>query len=154
MLVNAVQRYMVLGLIFIGIFFTALIVLERIEGYHITTTEYYGLRNLGGLIYILSLILGFGHYLVAFYIVILIPISWLLRKYVCFPMMRTFIYMIGFGWGGLGVFDLMYNPYFVNGYHLNRMTSIWIFTIAGLVYGLVENKIWRRGQMQNEQKAT
>lgn len=60
MLVNAVQRYMVLGLIFIGIFFTALIVLERIEGYHITTTEYYGLRNLGGLIYILSLILGFG----------------------------------------------------------------------------------------------
>ncbi|WP_340017584.1 hypothetical protein [Paenibacillus sp. FSL H3-0457] len=154
MLVNAVQRYMVLGLIFIGIFFTALIVLERIEGYHITTTEYYGLRNLGSLIYILSLILGFGQYLVAFYVVIISPISWLLRKYVCFPMVRTFIYMIGFGWGGLWVFDLMYSPYFVKGYYLNRMTSIWIFAIAGLVYANVENKIWRRGQMQNEQKAT
>lgn len=154
MLVNAVQRYMVLGLIFIGIFFTALIVLERIEGYHITTTEYYGLRNLGGLIYILSLILGFGHYLLAFYVVILIPISWLLRKYVCFPMVRTFIYMIGFGWGGLWVFDLMYSPYFVNGYHLNQRTSIWIFAIAGVVYSILENKIVRRGQMQNEQKVT
>ncbi|WP_339304026.1 hypothetical protein NST33_16475 [Paenibacillus sp. FSL L8-0435] len=154
MLVNAVQRYMVLGLIFIGIFFTALIVLERLEGYHITTTEYYGLRNLGGLIYILSLILGFGQYLLAFYVVIFSPISWLLRKYVRFPMVRTFIYMIGFGWGGLWVFDLMYNPYFVSGYHLNQMTSIWIFAIAGLVYAIVENKIWRRGQMQNEQKAT
>ncbi|MCL6661988.1 hypothetical protein PAEN_18255 [Paenibacillus amylolyticus] len=154
MLVNAVQRYMVLAFIFIGIFFTALIVLERVEGYHITTTEYYGLRNLGGLIYILSLILGFGHYLIAFYVVIISPISWLLRKYVCSPMVRIFIYMVGFGWGGLWVFDLMYNPYFVNGYHLNRMTSIWIFAIAGLVYAIVENKIWRRGQMQNEQKAT
>ncbi|WP_215078064.1 hypothetical protein [Paenibacillus polymyxa] len=48
----------------------------------------------------------------------------------------------------------MYSPYFVNGYHLNRMTSIWIFAIAGVVYAIVENKIWRRGQMQNEQKAT
>lgn len=45
---------MVLAFIFIGIFFTALIVLERVEGYHITTTEYYGLRNLGGLIYIVA----------------------------------------------------------------------------------------------------
>ncbi|WFA86725.1 MULTISPECIES: hypothetical protein [Paenibacillus] len=69
-------------------------------------------------------------------------------------MVRTFIYMIGFGWGGLWVFDLMYSPYFVKGYYLNRMTSIWIFAIAGLVYAIVENKIWRRGQMQNEQKAT
>lgn len=145
---------MVLGLIFIGIFFTALIVLERIEGYHITTTEYYGLRNLGGLIYILSLIRGFGHYLVALYVVIFSTISWLLRKYVRFPMVRTFIYMIGFGWGGLWVFDLMYNPYFVNGYHLNQRTSIWIFAIAGVVYSILENKIVRRGQMQNEQKVT
>ncbi|WP_433743851.1 hypothetical protein [Paenibacillus amylolyticus] len=154
MLVNAVQRYMVLGIIFIGISLTAYVVLERIEGYQITTTEYYGLRNLGGLIYILSLILGFGHYLLAFYVVILIPISWLLWKYVCSFMARIFIYRVGFGWGGLWVFDLMYNPYFVNGYHLNRMTSIWIFAIAGLVYAIVENKIWRRGQNQNEQKAT
>ncbi|WP_145321788.1 hypothetical protein [Paenibacillus xylanexedens] len=142
MLVNAVQRYMVLGLMFIGISVTAFLVLERIEGYQITTTEYYGLRNLGGLIYILSLILGFGHYLLAFYVVILSPISWLLRKYV------------GFGWGGLWVFDLMYSPYFVNGYHLNRMTCVWIFAVAGLVYAIVDNKVWRRGQMQNEQKVT
>ncbi|PQP81663.1 hypothetical protein C0Q44_18360 [Paenibacillus sp. PCH8] len=101
MLVNAVQRYMVLGLLFIVIFFTALIVLERIEGYQITTTEYYGLRNLGVLIYILSLILGFGHYMLAFYVVILSPISWLLRKYVRSLTVRTIIYMGGFGWGGL-----------------------------------------------------
>lgn len=154
MLVNAVQRYMVLGLLFIGIFFIALIVLERFEGSQITTTEYYGLRNLGGLIYVLSLILGFGHYMFAFYVVILSPISWLLRKYVCFLTVRTFIYMVGFGWGGLWIFDLMYNPYFVNGYHLNRMTSIWIFATAGLVYAIVENKIWRREQRQNEQTAT
>lgn len=145
---------MVLAFIFIGIILTAFLVLERIEGYQITTTEYYGLRNLGGLIYILSLILGFGHYLLAFYVVILSPIAWLLRKYVRFPMVRTVIYMVGFGWGGLWVFDLMYNPYFVNGYHLNRMTSIWIFAIAGLIYAIVENTIWRRGQMQHEQKAT
>lgn len=154
MLVNAVQRYMVLGLIFIGVFLTALIVLERMEGYHITTTEYYGLRNLGGLIYILSLILGFGHYLLAFYVVILSPISWLLRKYVCLLTVRTFIYMVGFGWGGLWVFDLMYNPYFVNGYQLNRMTSIWIFAIAGLSYAVLENKVWVRERMLNEQKTT
>lgn len=146
---------MVLGIIFIGISLTAFLVLERIEGYYITTTEYYGLRNAGGVIYILSLILGFGHYLLAFYVVILSPISWLLRKYVCFPMVRTFIYMVGFGWGGLWVFDLMYSPYFVNGgYHLNRMISIWIFAIAGIVYAMVEKKIWRREHRQNEQKAT
>ncbi|NMI03339.1 hypothetical protein HF638_05095 [Paenibacillus sp. SZ31] len=154
MLVNTVQRYMVLGLIFIGISLTAYLVLERIEGYQITTTEYYGLRNAGGVIYILSLILGFGHYLLAFFIVILSPIAWLLRKYVRFPMVRTFIYMVGFGCGGLWVFDQMYSPYFVNGYDLNRITSIWIFAIAGVVYAIMENKIWRRGQMQKEQKAT
>lgn len=58
-------------------------------------------------------------------------------------------------WMGRAVgFDLMYNPFFMNGYHLNRMTSIWIFAIAGLVYAIVEYKIWRRGQTQNEQKAT
>ncbi|MCW3790422.1 hypothetical protein OM416_02460 [Paenibacillus sp. LS1] len=154
MLVNAVQRYMVLAFIFIGISLTAGFILERIEGYQITTTEYYGLRNAGGLIYILSLILGFGHYLLAFYVVILSPIAWLLQKYVRFPMVRTVIYMVGFGWGGLWVFDLMYNPYFVNGYHLNQVTSIWIFAVVGLVYAIVENKIWRKGQMQNEQKTT
>ncbi|MEO2212707.1 hypothetical protein ABGV40_17840 [Paenibacillus amylolyticus] len=48
----------------------------------------------------------------------------------------------------------MYNPYFVNGYHLNRMTSIWIFVIAGLVYAIVEKEFWPREQRQNEQKAT
>ncbi|WP_340398422.1 hypothetical protein [Paenibacillus sp. FSL H8-0079] len=154
MLVNAVQRYMLLGLIFIGISLTAYLVLERIEGYHITTTEYYGLRNAGGVIYILSLILGFGHYLLALYVVVLSPIAWLLRKYVRFPMVRTFIYMVGFGCGGLWVFDQMYSPYFVNGYDLNQITSIWIFAIAGVFYAIVENKVWRRGQMQKEQKAT
>ncbi|MEK4660598.1 hypothetical protein MHH93_01800 [Priestia sp. FSL H7-0729] len=147
MLVNAIQRFVVLGLLFIGIFFTALIVLERIEGYQITTTEYYGLRNLGVLIYILSLILGFGHYILAFYVVILSPITWLLRKYVRFLAVRTIIYMCGFGWGGLWIFDQMYSPYFVNGYQLNPMTSVWIFAIAGVVYAIVEFKIWRRGQM-------
>lgn len=154
MLVNAIQRFVVLGLLFIAIFFTALIVLEGIEGYQITTTEYYGLRNLGVLIYILSLILGFGHYILAFYVVILSPITWLLRKYVRFLAVRTIIYICGFGWGGLLIFDQVYSPYFVKGYQLNRMTSVWLFAIAGVVYAIVECKVWRRGQMQNEQKAT
>lgn len=95
----------------------------------------------------MSLMLGFGQYILAFYVVILSPISWLMWKCVRSLTVRTIIYMIGFGWGGLWVFNQMYNPYFVNGYELNRMTSVWIFAIAGVIYAIVEYKVWRRGQM-------
>ncbi|WP_418037493.1 hypothetical protein [Paenibacillus xylanilyticus] len=141
MLDSGVKRFLLLGLVFVGLIITGAIVLEVLEGYQITTTEFYGIRNIGFLTYSLSLLFAYGHHVAAIYVIIVIPISWLLRKRVHSTMIRILIYICSWGVGGIWVFDQLYSEYFVVGYGLNRLTSIWIFAVIGLLYAITEHRI-------------
>lgn len=143
MLLNAVQRFLVLGIEFVIVMLSAVVALEFLEGFKIATSEYYGLRNAGHIFFLLIFI-TFSPYVFAFYVVVVSPISWLLRKYVPFVIPRLLAYCVGCGLLGSWVFGQMFSNYMIESYYLNRVTSIWIFALAGLIYVVVENRAIQR----------
>ncbi|MFB8374480.1 hypothetical protein ACWIE6_18770 [Paenibacillus taichungensis] len=149
MLLNAVQRFLVLGIEFVIVMLSAVVALEFLEGFKIGTSEYYGLRNAGHIFFLLIFI-TFSPYVFAFYTVVVCPISWLLRKYVPFIIARVLIYSVGCGLLGSWVFDQMFSDYMIESYYLNRATSIWLFALAGLIYAVVEHRVIQRYKMRAE----
>ncbi|MEK4057425.1 hypothetical protein MHB84_27980 [Paenibacillus sp. FSL F4-0087] len=149
MLLNAVQRFLVLGIEFVIVMLSAVVAVEVLEGYKVTTTEYYGLRNVGHIFFLLIFI-TFSPHVFAFYTVVVSPISWLLRKYVPFIIARVIVYSVGCGLLGSWVFDQMFRDHIVETYHLNRTTSIWLFALAGMIYAIVENRVIQRYKMRAE----
>lgn len=149
MLLNAVQRFLILGMEFVIVILSALIALEFLEGFKIGTSEYYGLRNAGHIFFLLIFI-TFSPYVFAFYTVIVSPISWLLRKYVPFIIARVLIYSVSCGLLGSWVFDQMFSDYMIESYYLNRATSIWLFALAGVIYAVVEHRVIQRYKMRAE----
>ena len=149
MLLNAVQRFLVLGIEFVIVMLSAVVAVEVLEGYKVTTTEYYGLRNVGHIFFLLIFI-TFSPHVFAFYTVVVSPISWLLRKYVPFIIARVIVYSVGCGLLGSWVFDQMFRDHIVEIYHLNRTTSIWLFALAGMIYAIVENRVMQRYKMRAE----
>ncbi len=51
MLDSGVNRFLLMGLVFVGLIISGAIVHELLEGYQITTTEFYGIRNISFLTY-------------------------------------------------------------------------------------------------------
>ncbi|MFS0855974.1 hypothetical protein [Paenibacillus taichungensis] len=149
MLLNAVQRFLVLGIEFVIVMLSAVVAVEVLEGYKVTTTEYYGLRNVGHIFFLLIFI-TFSPHVFAFYTVVVSPISWLLRKYVPFIIAKVIVYSVGCGLLGSWVFDQMFRDHIVETYHLNRTTSIWLFALAGMIYAIVENRVIQRYKMRAE----
>lgn len=149
MLLNAVQRFLVLGIEFVIVMLSAVVAVEVLEGYKVTTTEYYGLRNVGHIFFLLIFI-TFSPHVFTFYTVVVSPISWLLRKYVPFIIARVIVYSVGCGLLGSWVFDQMFRDHIVETYHLNRTTSIWLFALAGMIYAIVENRVIQRYKMRAE----
>ncbi|QJD81950.1 hypothetical protein [Cohnella herbarum] len=107
--------------------------LEILEGNKITTTEYYGLQNIGiifiGMIFLTTSFL---------YPVTLLPLTWLIRKWVKSPTIRIAFYTLLGGLCGMFIFRFLYDDYFVRGYDLQISTSIVIFSFFGLVYALID----------------
>ncbi|OAX48586.1 hypothetical protein [Paenibacillus sp. AD87] len=149
MLLNVVQRFLVLGIEFVIVMLSAVVALEFLEGFKIGTSEYYGLRNAGHIFFLL-IIITFSPYVFAFYTVVVSPISWLLRKYVPFIIARVLIYSVSCGLLGSWVFDQMFSDYMIESYYLNRATSIWLFALAGVIYAVVENRVIQRYKMRAE----
>lgn len=149
MLLNVVQRFLVLGIEFVIVMLSAVVALEFLEGFKIGTSEYYGLRNAGHIFFLLIFI-TFSPYVFAFYTVVVSPISWLLRKYVPFIIARVLIYSVSCGLLGSWVFDQMFSDYMIESYYLNRATSIWLFALAGVIYAVVENRVIQRYKMRAE----
>lgn len=126
---SAIVTYLLLlNFIFIALFMGAVLGVERIEGYKIATTEYYGLMNIGGIFIALTLLLA-----VALYAVVMLPITLAANRWLRHPLLQTALFTGLFLWAG----QLQYRDYpldFREGYGLSPWTSWWMFGLAGLLY--------------------
>lgn len=123
--VRFLKHYILLWVAFCFLFTLAIFGLELIEGNKITTTEYYGLRNLGFTIIFIEFI---G--IVIFYPISFFPLTLLLNWLVRSNVIKFIIYTFAGGLSGLWIFHLLYGNfgnYFVNGYGLNQETAILLF---------------------------
>lgn len=132
-----------MSLIFSILFLLATIGLELIEGYKITTTAYYGLKNIGvGFIipiYILCIII----YFITFF-----PLTFFINKYIRNKLiLRMIIYLLTSWLIGIWSFDKLYghaNGSFIKGYELNINNAIILYVMAGLVYSLFDYYLGRK----------
>lgn len=134
-----IVRYLILWISFIFLFSVAALGLELIEGYKITTSEYYGLRNIG-FIFIMMIFLIAS----VFYPLILIPLSIVISKNVTVALVRLLLYSMLGGIGGIFIFHKFYSDHFIQEYDLNISSSILIFGTVGFMYALIDNYLRRR----------
>lgn len=132
-------RYLFMWLAFVVLFGAAVLGLEVWEGNKITTTEYYGLRNVG-LIYLAVTVLP----AVGLYPVTLLPLSVLIGKLIRPLPVRLFLYVAAGCLGGIWVFRSLYDDYFVEGYGLNMSSAVWVFGAFGIAYALADHYIASR----------
>ena len=127
------------GILFYGFFFIILfsvgaLCLELSEGYKITTTEYYGLRNIGFIFIAMMFLIAS-----VLYPVILFPLSLVLCKIVTAPFIRVILYSVLGGIGGILMFHKLYNDSFIQQFNLNISSSILIFGAVGFSFALMDN---------------
>lgn len=131
--VRFLKHYILLWVAFCFIFTLAIFGLELLEGNKITTTEYYGLRNLGFVIIFMEFIGILIIYPISFF-PLTILLNWLLRS----NLVKVSIYIFAGGLSGCWIFHILYGDfdnYFVTGYGLHQSTSIILFCVAALLYG-------------------
>lgn len=128
-------------IVFSIIFTFAALGLELIEGYKITTTAFYGLKNAGPV-----LVLYYFTFYMMLYPVSVLPLTLIVNRYIkrSNQILKSIVYIIGGGLFGAWFFDKVYghaDGSFIRGYNLNISTSIILFSIAGLLYFLVDYKL-------------
>lgn len=122
---------------FVILFLLGTITLELIEGYKITTTAYYGLRNLGGTFLFFTLLIGIVLFPLTFFL-----LSVLVTNFVHSLIIRIVIYTIIGGLSGIFAFNHLYGfskENFIEGYDLQINNAIFIFSIAGFIYALLDH---------------
>lgn len=134
-----ISSFLILWISFIFLFIGGALGLELIEGNKITTSEYYGLRNIG------FLFLGIPFLIAS----ILFPVIWwplcvVIRKTVPALWGRIVIYFFMGAIGGIVMFRTFYNDWFIEEYHLNIGSSILIFGAAGICYAWLDRYLQRR----------
>ncbi|MGM7635289.1 hypothetical protein [Bacillus sp. Hm123] len=123
------KRYTILGFLFLILFGFGFWLLERIEGNKITTTEHvdFGLN----LIWIGALY-GF-----LIYILLILPLTILIERFFNKSLFKLFIFtFIGFFTGKI-IFEKLFS-FFIERYNLTDLSSIAIFTIISLLYGIAD----------------
>ncbi|WP_202081726.1 hypothetical protein [Caldalkalibacillus salinus] len=131
---NRFIHYLIMWGVFTILFTLATVGLEILEGNKIKTTEYYGLMNLGFLMFIVFyFIFGLIIYPISF-----LPLTFLANKFVNSTIVRIVIYSIIGGISGIGAFNRLYGGYFINRYELNISSAIIVFGVSGLIYALVD----------------
>ncbi|NIK72017.1 MULTISPECIES: hypothetical protein [unclassified Paenibacillus] len=130
------MKYIWLWAVYIFLFTAAAIGLEILEGNKITTTEYYGLRNMGSIFVMFCLLSS-----IALYVVTFLPLTLLLTRFVKLLPARIILYSIAGGIVGIWVFDQFYDlgdEYYVKGYGLNVNSALILFGLAGFVYAVTD----------------
>ena len=109
--------------------------LEALEGTKITTSEYLGLRDLGLIYLFIVAPFAFLLYPISFF-----PLTLIINKCIKALIFKAVTYtFIGGIIGGL-VFKEAYNFHdYITEYDLNIISAVIIFSIAGLLYALLEN---------------
>lgn len=130
-----IKHYSLLWAGFCIIFTIAIFALELIEGNKITTTEYYGLMNLGFVIIFIEFIAILIFYPITFFPITLL-FNWLVRSNIVAVVLFTIMGCVSGWW----IFQKLYadfDNYFVDGYGLNVSTAIILFGAAALLYGIL-----------------
>lgn len=112
--------------------------LEALEGNKIATTEYIGRRDLGILYLFFAVSLAFIFYVISF-----LPLTLVVSKFVKALLFKVVIFTIGGGVIGAFAFEKIYSSRFIEEYNLSIISAILIFSIAGLLYSLIENSVKR-----------
>lgn len=136
-----VARYFVLWFVFIFLFTGAVVGLEYIEGYKITTTEYFGLRNAGFVLMIIPILISS-----LLYPVIVLPLSWftgMIRWVKISLILYALLYAVMWAAAGTVLFYESYGDRFIQEYELHVSTAVILFGVIGLVYGWIEWKVLR-----------
>ncbi|WP_336776322.1 hypothetical protein [Paenibacillus sp. MMO-58] len=136
------MKYIWLWVVFIILFTMAAIGLEILEGNKITTTEYYGLRNMGSIFVMFCLLCSIVIYAVTFF-----PLTLLLTRFVKLLPARIVLYSIAGGIVGIWVFDQFYDlgdDYYVKGYGLNVNSALILFGLAGFFYSIMDKFLERK----------
>lgn len=137
-----IKQYIILLIIFPIIFTLATIGLELMEGNKITTTAYYGLRNIGVLfiffIYPFSVIL---------YCIIFLPLTLIMNKfYESNGILKIIIFSFVGCLCGIWAFNKLYGyaeGSLIRGYNLNISSAIILYSLAGLIYSIFDIKRFR-----------
>ncbi len=131
---KTIYHCLIMWVPFIVLFALAGVGLEILEGNKIRTSEYMtGLRDFGiGYVFLM------GSYAFILYPLTFWPLTFILSKFIKNRIFKMAIFTL-FG-GGIGAFSLIviYGSRFIVEYHLNIVSSIILFGIAGLFYTLVE----------------
>ncbi len=131
-------KHIILWITSVTLFTLAFLGVELMEGYKIGTSEYYGLRNIGFIF--VSMIFLFS---TVIYPVFLWPLSWVVGK-ITNPFIGRVLILILSGIGGYALFYKAYDERFIREYDLNSITAIIFFSIAGIIYILVDYFLERR----------
>ncbi|MFB4321974.1 hypothetical protein RB298_06505 [Priestia sp. BR_2] len=134
-------RYFVLWFVFMFLFTDAVVGLEYIEGYKITTTEYFGLRNAGFVLMIIPILISS-----LLYPMIVLPLSWLMgmiRWGRTSLILYALLYAVMWAAAGTVLFYESYDDRFIQEYELHVSTAVILFGVIGLIYGGIERKVLR-----------
>lgn len=134
---RAVKHIMLWGISSV-LFTLASFGLELLEGNKISTSEYYGFRNIGFVILFLMWLLSS-----VLYPIVLFPLSWVVRK-IANPLISRLMILVLSGIGGYVFFHMSYDERFIQEYQLNSRTGIILYVIAGFIYVLVDYYIERQ----------
>ncbi|WP_225446163.1 hypothetical protein [Paenibacillus rhizovicinus] len=122
------------------LFFAAALSLELLEGSKITTSEYYGLRNIG-LVFVFLIVLE-----AVLCASIMVPISILISKFVKAAFGRVLLYFIFGLIGGSYMFNHLYNESYVREFDLNISTAILLFGAVGILYALIDQYLQQHAE--------
>jgi hypothetical protein len=136
------KHYSILWIAYAVLLTAALFGLEIAEGYKITTTEYYGMQNIGPIyLFMLSALA------VVLYPVTFMPLTMLLGRFVRLTLLRMIIYAAIGGAAGYKIFHGMYDfgdDYFIREYGLDENTGVLLFGAAALFYGGIDHYVRHR----------
>ena len=140
---KAYPHYLMMWLVFSLLFTMAVVGLELLEGNRITTSQYYGLRNIGVIFILFTLLLG-----MALYPLLFLPLTLLVHRWIHLFPVRLFVYGGVGGAVGIWMFGFLYeyleDGQLIEAYDLNMASSIILFALAGLFYGLADHFIGKR----------
>ena len=118
---------------FVVLFALAGFGLEVLEGNKIRTSEYFSL----GVWYLFIA----GSLAFIFYIVTFFPLTFIVNKLVKHLLFKVVIFTI---FGGVIVafaFEKLYSSRFIEEYNLNIVSAVILFSLAGLLYSLIESSV-------------
>ena len=121
---------------FIVLFALAGYGVEAIEGNKIRTSEYLSL-GIGFYVFIMCSV-AFVFYLVSF-----LPLTFVVNKFVNALLVKGIIFTFSGGVIGAIAFGKIYEARFIEEYNLNIMSAVSIFSLAGLLYALVDHAVRR-----------